>query len=82
MHCTAGERNLLGVATRYYAAETATAWTVLVIDPARVGAEVRWQLQPDGLAYPHIHGPLDRDAIIESRPFPRTQAGAFLPFYS
>ncbi|MGH2631838.1 MAG: DUF952 domain-containing protein [Tepidiformaceae bacterium] len=81
MHCTVGERNLIGVATRYYAADPTSGWTVLVIDPARVSSEVRWQPQPDGLAYPHIHGPLNGDAILEARPFPRTAGGAFLPFY-
>ena len=82
MHCTVGERNLIGVATRYYAPEPTTAWAVLVIDPARVRSELRWESQPDGLAYPHIYGPLNRDAIIESRPFPRDASGGFLPFFS
>jgi len=81
MHCTVGERNLIAVATRYYAADPTTAWTVLVIDPARVRSELRWQPQPDGLVYPHVHGPLNIDAIIESRPFRRTPSGAFLPFF-
>ena len=81
IHCTAGERNLIGVATRYYAAEPASTWTVLVIDPARVQSELRWEPQPDGLAYPHIYGPLNRDAIVESRPFPRDESGEFLPFF-
>ena len=79
LHCTAGERNLIGVATRYYLGEPGD-WLVLVIDPAAVTAEIRWQVQPDGMAYPHIHGPLNVNAVVEVRPFPRARDGSFLPF--
>ena len=43
---------------------------LLVIDPERVGPELRYELvpgQPD--PYPHIYGPLNLDAILETRPF-------------
>ena len=80
LHCTAGERNLIGVASRYYAGEPGD-WLVLVIDPATVTAEIRWQVQPDGLAYPHIHGPLNLDAVVEVLPFPRDAKGSFLAFH-
>jgi uncharacterized protein (DUF952 family) len=79
IHCTVGERNLLGVAGRYYAGEPGD-WLVLVIDPAQVRTEVRWELQPDGLAYPHIYGPLNVDAVTDVRRFPRDAGGGFLPF--
>jgi uncharacterized protein (DUF952 family) len=29
--------------------------------------------------YPHVYGPLDRDAITEVRPIPRAADGTFLP---
>ncbi len=79
IHCTAGEANLIDVAGRYYPGSPAS-WLVLVIDPSRVRAEIRWELQPDGLAYPHIHGPLNTDAVTAVLPFPRDASGAFLPF--
>jgi uncharacterized protein (DUF952 family) len=79
IHCTAGERNLMGVAERSYR-EVPGNWLVLVIDPALIRAEVRWVVQPDGMAYPHIHGPLNTDAVTEVCPFPRDAAGHFLPF--
>lgn len=79
LHCTAGERNLIGVASRYYTGEPGD-WLVLVIDPAAVTSEIRWQVQPDGMAYPHIQGPLNPDAVVEVLPFPRAADGSFLPF--
>lgn len=79
IHCTAGERNLIDVAGRYYRGQPGQ-WVVLVIDPARVTAEVRWVVQPDRLAYPHIHGPLDVDAVMEVCRFPRTADGDFGEF--
>ena len=79
IHCTAGERNLLEVAEAHYRGEPGD-WFVLVLDPARISAEVRWEVQPNALAYPHIYGPLNLDAIREVRPFPRDAEGRFLPF--
>jgi uncharacterized protein (DUF952 family) len=78
IHCTAGERNLLGVARRF--AGQPGEWRVLVLDPARIASEVRWEVQPDGMAYPHIHGPLNLDAVVEVCRFPRDLEGRFLAF--
>lgn len=78
IHCTVGERNLLEVAERFYR-DIPGDWLVLVLDPARIRSEVRWALQP-ALAYPHIHGPLNLDAVTEVRPFPRDAHGRFLAF--
>ncbi|MEP7215281.1 MAG: DUF952 domain-containing protein [Anaerolineaceae bacterium] len=79
IHCTAGERNLLEVAETHYRDEPGE-WLVLVLDPLKIGAEVSWEVQPNGLAYPHVYGPLNLDAVTEVRPFPRDSAGRFLPF--
>ena len=80
IHCTAGERNLIEVANRFYRDEAAAEWVVLVIDPARVRADVRWAVQADGLAYPHVHGALNLDAVSAAHPFPRDPEGRFLAF--
>jgi uncharacterized protein (DUF952 family) len=78
IHCTVGERNLVQVARRF--AELPGEWRVLVLDPARITSEVRWEVQPDRMAYPHIYGPLNLDAVVEVCRFPRATDGAFLAF--
>jgi uncharacterized protein (DUF952 family) len=57
------------VANAFYQAEPDLL--LLVIDTGRVGPELRYEQvpgQPD--PYPHIYGPLNLDAILETRPFP------------
>ena len=46
---------------------------LLVIDTERVGPEIRYEQVP-GQAdpYPHIYGPVNLDAILETRPFQAT----------
>jgi len=54
---------------------------LLVIDPERVGPELRYELvpgQPD--PYPHIYGPLNLDAVVATRPLTPAPSGEFLPF--
>jgi uncharacterized protein (DUF952 family) len=56
------------VAAAYY--RDAPDLVLLVIDTERVGPELRYEQvpgQPD--PYPHIYGPLNLDAVIETRPF-------------
>jgi uncharacterized protein (DUF952 family) len=56
------------VAAAYY--RDAPDLVLLVIDTERVGPELRYEQvpgQPD--SYPHIYGPLNLDAVIETRPF-------------
>jgi uncharacterized protein (DUF952 family) len=43
---------------------------LLVIDPARVGPEIRYEAVPgQDRPYPHIYGPLNTDAVVAARPF-------------
>ena len=43
---------------------------LLVIDPGRVGPEIRYEHVPgQSEPYPHIYGPLNIDAVVETRPF-------------
>ena len=56
------------VADAYY--RDAPDLVLLIIDPERVGSPLRYERvpgQPD--PYPHIYGPLNLDAVLETRPF-------------
>ena len=56
------------VAAEYY--RDAPDLVLLVIDTERVGPELRFEQvpgQPD--PYPHIYGPLNLDAVTETRPY-------------
>lgn len=52
-----------------------TAWVVLTIDPFKVRAEVRYEpgddppgvTSPPDELFPHIYGPLNTDAVVETR---------------
>ena len=58
------------VAAAYY--RDAPDLVLLVIDTERVGPELRYEQvpgQPD--PYPHIYGPLNLAAVLETRPFKR-----------
>jgi uncharacterized protein (DUF952 family) len=75
IHCTDGAEHLAEVANRYYA-EDLRMYIALVIDKARVQPEIRYE-DPEAV-YPHIYGPLNRDAIIRVVPMLRSAGGAFL----
>lgn len=51
---------------------------LLVIDPGRLRAELRYEDGPDAeLPFPHIYGPLNADAVVDARPFAAGPDGAF-----
>ena len=51
---------------------------LLVIDPERVGPEIRCEAVPgQDLPYPHIYGPLNTDAVVQARPFRPGPGGEF-----
>ncbi len=55
---------------------------VLVIDPDRLTSPLRYDAVPDSdEPFPHIYGPLNTDAVIETRPLLRAGNGdyAFTP---
>jgi len=52
---------------------------VLVIDPGRLRAEVRFEEVPGAeLPFPHIYGPLNVDAVVETRPLVPEPDGTFV----
>jgi uncharacterized protein (DUF952 family) len=59
-----------GVRERFYAGVTEPL-VLLVIDPARLAAEVREEPVP-GLTetFPHVYGPIEVEAVVEVRALP------------
>jgi uncharacterized protein (DUF952 family) len=50
---------------------------LLVIDPAKLQAPLRYEAADDEL-FPHVYGPLDLDAVIDVLPFPPSENGIFV----
>ena len=76
IHCTDGAQNLADTANRYYTLVPGD-FLALVIDLARLNAPARYDA-PSRI-FPHIYGPLNRNAIVEIVPVPRQPDGRFLP---
>ena len=87
VHCTAGDELMLDVANRYYVA-TEGDLVVATLDSMALGSEVRWERSapPDGSAseyvdgaplFPHVYGPLEREAVVEVRRLVRDGGGRF-----
>lgn len=65
------------VANRYYRG-VPDDLVVLVIDPARVRAPVRFERVPGAPEpFPHIYGPLNPDAVVAARPLAPGPDGTF-----
>jgi uncharacterized protein (DUF952 family) len=78
IHCTDGADNVAAVGNRYYK-DDRRMYIALVIERAKVEPEIRYADGDAAHIYPHIHGPLNRDAIIERLPVLRESDGSFLP---
>ena len=71
---TAGQVAL--VANAFYQGEPDLL--LLVIDTDLVGPQVRYEDVPGQASpYPHIYGPLNLDAVVETRPFAPAPDGQF-----
>jgi len=54
---------------------------LLEIDPARVGAPIRWEVgsppEPGGPWFPHVYGPIPASAVVGVHEFPPGPDGEF-----
>ncbi|MCW5249882.1 MULTISPECIES: DUF952 domain-containing protein [unclassified Streptomyces] len=71
VHCSPDEATALAVAGAFYRAAPRPL-AVLAVDEHRLTAPCRWEAPdpapppgvPDGTLFPHVHGPLDREAVV------------------
>jgi glutathione S-transferase len=76
VHCSFAHQ-VAGVAERFYRGRPDVV--LLVLDPARLGAEVRVEdLVGTGEAFPHVYGPLPLAAVVRTAPVPRDDDGRLL----
>ena len=67
IHLSAGDQ-VVETARRHFGG--ATALTLLTVDPAALGAELRWEPSRGGALFPHLYGPLPVTAVTEARALP------------
>ena len=86
IHCTQQLTVLAEVATRFYS-QVSGDFLVLDIDPRRLTSELRYEppMPPapvgsplHGVLFPHIYGPLNRNAIVTIRLAQRAPDGRFV----
>jgi uncharacterized protein len=86
IHCTKEPEVMLQIANRFYKGLTGDL-LVLVIETDKVNAPIKWEppAHPDGTPaqpgerlFPHIYGPLNRDAVVDVHNAERDSDGNFL----
>jgi uncharacterized protein (DUF952 family) len=75
IHCTDGSANLARTGNRFYKDDPRDFY-VLYLDKERIKSPVVYE-DPNNI-YPHIYGPLNRDAIVDIKPALRAPDGTFL----
>jgi uncharacterized protein (TIGR00299 family) protein len=68
--------SVLGVARSNHA--DADDPVLVVVDPADLDVEVRYEEMPSG-SFPHVYGPVERDAVVDVLDFPREDSRYVLP---
>jgi uncharacterized protein (DUF952 family) len=77
IHCTDGMAEMVATANRHYREDT-RPFLVLTVDLDATGSP--WRVEDERGIYPHVHGAIDRAAIIRVVPAPRADDGEFLAF--
>ena len=75
IHTTEGREAVAITLTKYYKASS-EPWVVLYIDQDRVTSPMRYDDPAE--VFPHIYGPLNRDAIVAVKPIRRAPDGTFM----
>jgi glutathione S-transferase len=68
VHCSYADQ-VARSANRFYA--DATDLLLLTIDTARLSSPLREELASNGALFPHIYGPINRDAVTSAVPLQR-----------
>lgn len=78
VHCTQGDDLMLQVANRFYQQQPGE-FLLLVLDPDVLTSPLIWEQPEDTLAplFPHIYGPINREAIVGERSLLRAADGTF-----
>ena len=80
IHCSTAAQ-ILPVARQFYGGQRGLV--LLAIDTRRLSAEVKWERSlppegiPEGATFPHIHGEIGLDAVIQSIDFEPNGDGEF-----
>jgi uncharacterized protein (DUF952 family) len=75
IHTTEGREAAAITLTKYYKT-SAEPWVVLYIDQDRVTSPIRYDDPAE--VFPHIYGPLNRDAIVAVKDIARAADGTFM----
>ena len=67
IHCSFAEQ-VQAVADRFYRGRADVV--LLQIDAGALTSPVRVEPVPGGEAYPHVYGPINRDAVVRAAPIP------------
>jgi uncharacterized protein (DUF952 family) len=76
VHCTDGALELAATANRYFGSFRGDL-VALIIDLGCLTSPVRYE--DPGNMYPHVYGPVQREAIVGLIEMPRDANGAWLP---
>ncbi len=78
IHCTKGGEMMLQIANKFYR-ESPGAYQVLILDESKIAAPLKWEMS-GSMLFPHIYGPLNRDAVIGVVAMRRAADGAFIGY--
>jgi len=75
IHCTDGAEEVLRTGTRHFRADP-REYVALTVDLDRTGSP--WRFDAPSAIYPHVYGPIARDAIVAVARVRRDADGAFI----
>ena len=79
IHCTHEPGLLVSVANQFFAENRAEDLLIVSIDPKRVAAEIKDEDPGVCIAFPHVYGPIELDAVLGFDTMRRVSGGWRLP---